>query len=139
MNNQNRSILLFTLFLFLAYLVVSLINQALLDNNPTITLVQNLSAGIMIGLLAFKAWRKYKKILANIPSDKIAHTMEPWTGVTVIAFLAFTTILGALNRYHDMGLTNILTILSLGPVLLAFISGNISFSFWKKKGDWRSR
>ncbi len=136
MNSQDRPMLLFSLFLFLTYLIVSLINQTLLSNNATITLIQNLSTGIVMGLLAFKAWRKYKKILGNIPSGKIANSMEPWTGVTVITFLSFTIILGALNRYHDMGLGNIVTILSLGPFLLAFFSGNISF--WKKKRDWRS-
>jgi hypothetical protein len=135
MNPSNRSMLLFTLFFFLFYLVVSLINQTLLGNNPTITLFQNLCAGSVIGLIAFKAWRIYKKALDSIPKDKIVHTMEPWTGVTVIAFLAFTTILGGLNRYHDMGLANILTVLSLGPVVVGFVSGNIPISFWKKKRD----
>jgi len=138
-NPANRSILLFTLFFFLFYNVASLINQLLLGNNATIALFQNLCAGSVIGLLAFKAWRKYKKVLSGIPTDKIAHTIEPWTGVTVIAFLAFTTILGALNRYHDMGLSNIVTVLMMGPFVVALVSGNLPISFWKKKRDWRSR
>lgn len=139
MNDANRSMLLFTLFFFLFYNIASLINQLLLGNDATITLFQNLCAGSIIGFLAFKAWRKYKKTLAGIPRDKIAHVIEPWTGVTVIAFLAFTTILGALNRYHDMGLENIITVLMIGPFIVAFVSGNLPFSFWKKRRDWRSR
>jgi len=139
MNRQERPMVLFTLFFFLIYLIVNLINQTLFGNNATISLVQNLCAGSVIGLLAFKAWCKYKKVLGSIPSDKIAHVMEPWTGVTVIAFLAFTTILGALNRYHDMGLSNIVTVLMIGPFIVAIVSGNLPISFWKKKRDWRSR
>lgn len=139
MNSANRSMLLFTLFFFLFYNVVSLINQTLLGNNATIALFQNICAGSVIGLLAFKAWRKYKKALAGIPSDKIAYTIEPWTGITVIAFLAFTTILGALNRYHDMGLSNIVTVLMMGPFVVALVSGNLPISFWKKKRDWRTK
>lgn len=139
MNKSNRSMLLFTLFFFLFYNVVSLINQILLSNNATITLFQNLCAGSVIGLFAFKAWQKYKKTLAGIPKDKIAHVIEPWTGVTVVTFLAFTTILGALNRYHDMGLANIVTVLMIGPFIVAIVSGNLPLSFWKKKWNWRSR
>ena len=130
---------LFTLFFFLAYLVVSLINQILFGNNATISLVQNICAGSVMGLIAFKAWQRTKEALANIPSDKIAHVIEPWTGITVIAFLAFTTILGALNRYHDMGLGNIVTVLIMGPFIVAIVSGNLPISFWRKKRDWRSR
>jgi len=139
MNRQERPMVLFTLFFFLAYLVVSLINQILFGNNATISLIQNLCAGSVMGLIAFKAWQRTKKALANIPSDKIAHVIEPWTGITVIAFLAFTTILGALNRYHDMGLGNIVTVMIMGPFIVAIVSGNLSISFWRKKRDWRSR
>lgn len=139
MNSQERPMVLFTLFFFLAYLIVNLINQILFANNATISLLQNLCAGSVMGMIAIKAWQKTRKALANIPSDKIAHVIEPWTGVTVIAFLAFTTILGALNRYHDMGLGNIVTVLMIGPVIMAIVSGNLPILFWKKKRDWRSR
>ncbi len=139
LNPANRFLLLFTLFFFLFYNVISLINQLLFGNSTTVTLFQNLCAGAVIGLLAFKAWRKYKKALAGIPKEKIAHIIEPWTGVTVIAFLAFTTILGALNRYHDMGLSNIVSVLMIGPFVVAIVSGNLPISFWKKKRDWRTR
>jgi len=129
---------LITLFFFLAYLIVNLINLILFANNATISLLQNLCAGSVMGMIAFKAWQRTRKALANIPRDKIAHVIEPWTGVTVIAFLAFTTILGALNRYHDMGLGNIVTVLMIGPVVMAIVSGNLPILFWKKKRDWRS-
>lgn len=134
---QRRNLLL-GLFFALSYLVGDLINQTLLGHNPTVMLGLNLSLGGALGFVTLQAWRKYKKILSNIPREKISFITEPRTLFTVLGFFAFATIFSAINQYSNLGLSQIAQILFVGPFLLAVISGNIPFNIRRKKPDWRS-
>ena len=136
---NQRSALRFFLLFALSYFIPALINQNLLGNNPTITLILSLYIGSVVGLLALKTWHRYKRLFGHIPTDQIVHMMEPRTVVTVIGFFSFATILGALNQYGGMGLSGIIQLLTIGPFLVAVSSGNIPLILRRRRRDWRSR
>ncbi|MGI0086891.1 MAG: hypothetical protein ACREBI_02875 [Nitrosotalea sp.] len=136
---NSKSVLMMVLFFLAFYFVVSLVNQIFLGNNPTVTLFQNLYIGSVFGLLAFKSWRRYKKFVGSVAKEKIVNIVDPRTVVTVISFFAFTTILGAFDKYNDLGISHFVTILTLGPLLVAFSSGSIPLSLLRKRQGWRSR
>lgn len=140
MSIQNpKSLLLLVLAFFVLDCAVSLSNQVLLGNNPTVALLQNLAVGAFFGVLALAAWLAYRKILGGLTRQNIVNIVDPRTGITVIAFFAFATILGALDRYNGMGISHLVTILSIGPLLVAFSTGAIPLAFWRRRGGWRSK
>ncbi|MDE1863601.1 MAG: hypothetical protein KGI33_11920 [Thaumarchaeota archaeon] len=128
-----------TLLFTISYLVPYLINQVVLGQNAAVTLVLNIYLAAVLSLLTLVAWRKYNRILKNIPGDKIYFITEPNTLFTVLALFSFTIILSAINVYESLGLFNIIAILFLGPLLMAIVSGNIPFTFRNKRSGWRDR